>query len=82
MRLRFLVIDPDTDGEDCPALHLDEETGDLAVIGETITDPSDLAAIKASTGLKSCETAIIIPARMRKHILEALRELDDSSTLP
>ncbi len=82
MRLRFLAIDPDTDGDDCPALHVDEETGNLAFIGETITDADDLAAIKAHTGPKASETAVIMPARMRKLILEALRDLEDDPAVP
>ena len=33
MTLRFLAIDPDTNGENCPALFLEEETGDLLFQG-------------------------------------------------
>jgi hypothetical protein len=39
MALRFLAIDPDTNGENCPALFLEEETGDLLFQGWTVTDP-------------------------------------------
>jgi hypothetical protein len=43
MTLRFLAIDPDTNGENCPALFLEEETGDLLFQGAAITDPVVLA---------------------------------------
>src|SRR5260370_21787949 len=39
MTVRFLAIDPDTNGENCPALFLEEETGDLLFQGWTVTDP-------------------------------------------
>ncbi|RJL23186.1 hypothetical protein D5H75_32935 [Bailinhaonella thermotolerans] len=82
MRLRFLVVDPNTQGDDCPAMQVNEETGDLAFVGETITDPDALTQLSASSGIKESETAILIPARMRKLILEALRELEDDPTIP
>jgi hypothetical protein len=43
MALRFLAIDPDTNGLNCPALFLEEETGDLLFQGEAVTDPEMLA---------------------------------------
>lgn len=43
MSLRFLAIDPDTNGENCPALFVEQETGDLLFQGWTVTDPVVLA---------------------------------------
>lgn len=43
MALRFLAIDPDTNGENCPALFVEEETGDLLFQGWTVADPQTLA---------------------------------------
>jgi hypothetical protein len=45
MRLVFIGIDPDTNGDNCPAVFTDAETGDLVLQGWTVTDPQDLADI-------------------------------------
>lgn len=82
MRLRFLVVDPGTDGDHCPAMHVDEETGDIVLVGETVTGPSDLAQLRRSSGIRPNESRVRIPARMRKPIMEALRELEDDPTVP
>ncbi|MEV4364852.1 hypothetical protein [Nonomuraea sp. NPDC049625] len=83
MRLHFLVIDPQTDGGHCPAMQLDEETGDLAFVGETITDPDDLAQLQASSGISSGESGVRIPRRMRRLVLEKLLELEaEDPTVP
>jgi hypothetical protein len=49
MTLRFLAIDPDTNGENCPALFLEEETGDLLFQGWMVTDPLVLAESSTSS---------------------------------
>ncbi|MDP4501088.1 hypothetical protein [Nonomuraea turcica] len=77
MRLRFLVIDPNTEGDHCPAMQVDEETGDLAFVGETILDENDLAQLRASSGISPWESGVRIPRRMRRLILEKLRELEE-----
>lgn len=43
MALLFIAIDPNTNGLNCPAVFIDEETGDLLFQGETATDPDTLA---------------------------------------
>jgi hypothetical protein len=43
MALRFLGIDPGTNGDNCPAVFLEEETGDILFQGWTVTDPQTLA---------------------------------------
>ena len=43
MALIFIAIDPDTNGDHCPALFVEEETGDLLFQGWTVTDPVVLA---------------------------------------
>ncbi|RJL29941.1 hypothetical protein [Bailinhaonella thermotolerans] len=82
MQLRFLVIDPGTDNDHCPAMQVDEMTGDLVFVGETVTDPNDLAQLQESSGISPNESGVRVPARMRKVILEALRELEDDPTVP
>jgi hypothetical protein len=72
MALRFLAIDPDTNGENCPALFLEEETGDLLFQGWTVTDPHVLADSGTHSPLADDESLVRLPARMRDTILEAL----------
>jgi hypothetical protein len=77
MRLRFLAIDPDTAGDHCPAVFVDEESGDLVVQGWTVTDSTDLAQVAAHSPIADNETVVRLPARMRAQILEVLNGIDD-----
>jgi hypothetical protein len=43
-RLRFTGTDSKVDG--CPALHTDEDTGEIIVQGTPVTDPEDLAQLQ------------------------------------
>ena len=72
MALRFLAIDPGTNGDNCPALFLEEETGDLLLQGWTVTDPVVLAESSTHSPLGETESLVRLPARMRAIILEAL----------
>ena len=72
MALRFLAIDPGTNGDNCPALFLEEETGDLLFQGWTVTDPVVLAESSTHSPLGETESLVRLPARMRAIILEAL----------
>ena len=79
MTLRFLAIDPDTNGENCPALFLEEETGDLLFQGAAVTDPAVLAESGTHSPLAGSEALVRLPARMRAIIQEALS--GDGSTV-
>jgi hypothetical protein len=72
MALRFLAIDPGTNGENCPALFLEEETGDLIFQGWTVTEPQTLAESCQHSPLAANESLVRLPARMREVIMEAL----------
>jgi hypothetical protein len=74
MALRFLAIDPDTNGENCPALFLEEGTGDLLFQGWTVTDQQTLAESGTHSPLADNESLVRLPARMRKIIMEALHD--------
>jgi hypothetical protein len=74
MALRFLAIDPDTNGDNCPALFLEEETGDLIFQGWTVTDPTTLAESSQHSPLADNESLVRLPARMRDIIMEALHD--------
>ena len=45
MALIFITIDPETDSDHCPAVFVEEETGDLLFQGWTVTDPATLAEV-------------------------------------
>ena len=71
MALRFIGIDPDTGGDHCPAVFIDEETGDFLLQGWTVTDPDTLSAIARHSPIADNESVVRLPARMRQIILEA-----------
>jgi hypothetical protein len=72
MALVFIAIDPDTTGDHCPAVFVEEETGDLLFQGWTITDPQILAEVAQHSPVADNESVVRLPARMRAMILEAL----------
>jgi hypothetical protein len=45
MRLSFIGITPDTPDNGCPAVYVDEDTGDIWIQGETVTHPGALAEV-------------------------------------
>jgi hypothetical protein len=72
MALVFIAIDPDTTGDHCPAVFVEEEPGDLLVQGWTVTDPQILAEVAQHSPVADNESVVRLPARMRAMILEAL----------
>src|SRR5690349_15557896 len=72
MALVFIAIDPDTTGDHCPAVFVEEETGDLLFQGWTVTDPEILAEVAQHNPVADNESVVRLPARMRAMILEAL----------
>lgn len=72
MALEFVAIDPDTDTDHCPAVFVEEETGDLLFQGWTVTSPATLAEVDGHSRIADNESVVRLPARMRDIILEAL----------
>jgi hypothetical protein len=72
MALIFVAIDPETDSDHCPAVFVDEETGDLLFQGWTVTDAEMLAEVSRHSPVADNESVVRLPARMRAIILEAL----------
>jgi len=70
--LVFVAIDPGTDGDHCPAVFMEEETGDLLLQGWTVTDTQILADVSRHSPIADNESVVRLPARMRTVILEAL----------
>ncbi|MBB0246126.1 hypothetical protein FNQ90_18940 [Streptomyces alkaliphilus] len=71
MALRFIGIDPDTNGGNCPSVWIDEETGDLLLQGWEVTDHDTLAEVGARSPIAQHEKIVRLPARMRAIIQEA-----------
>jgi hypothetical protein len=80
MALRFVGIDPETGGDHCPAVFIDEETGDFLLQGWTVTDPGTLADIAGHSPIADNESVVRLPARMRAIIQEAVN--GHGATLP
>ncbi|MFI0964637.1 hypothetical protein ACH4S8_25055 [Streptomyces sp. NPDC021080] len=59
MTLRFLGTTSE-DG-DCPTLYEVEETGDIVVQGDKLTDPEHLAQLR---DVKDSETFVVIPREL------------------
>jgi hypothetical protein len=59
MTLRFLGTT--SDGGDCPTLYEVEETGDIVVQGDKLTDPEHLAQLR---DVKDSETFVVIPREL------------------
>jgi hypothetical protein len=72
MALVFIAIDPDTGGDHCPAVFIDDETGDLIFQGWTVTDPEMLADVAEHSPIADNESVVRLPARMRAIVQEAL----------
>jgi hypothetical protein len=80
MALKFIGIDPDTGGDHCPAVFIDEETGDFLLQGWTVTDPDMLAEVARRSPIADNESVVRLPARMRAIIQEAVN--GRGATLP
>jgi hypothetical protein len=58
MALAFVAIDPNTGGDNCPAVFVEEETGDLLFQGWTVTDPQTLADISRHSPIADNESVV------------------------
>jgi hypothetical protein len=72
MPLRFVGKDPESDTNNCPAVFIDEETGDFLLQGWTVTDSEMLADAGRHSPRADNETLVRVPARMRAILMEAL----------
>ena len=72
MALRFVGIDPDTPGGNCPSVWVDEATGDLLLQGWEETDEVNRAEIATRSPILDHERIVRLPARMRSIIREAV----------
>jgi hypothetical protein len=70
--LKFVGKDPESDTNNCPAVFVEEETGDLLFQGWDVTDPAVLADAGTHSPLAGGESVVRLPTRMRAIIMEAL----------
>jgi hypothetical protein len=72
MSLVFIGIDPGSDDGHCPAVYIEEETGDLLFQGWTVIEPQTLEDVGRHSPIADNESVVRLPARMRAIIQEAL----------
>jgi hypothetical protein len=72
MALRFVGIDPDTPGGNCPSVWVDDATGDLVIQGWEETDEGNRAQIASKSPILPHERIVRLPARMRSIVRDAL----------
>ncbi len=71
MRLSFVGITPDTPDNGCPAVFVDEDTGDLWIQGEAVTDPESLAEVARHSPIGPAEAVVKLPPVMKTFVMEA-----------
>ncbi|GAA4229970.1 hypothetical protein GCM10022254_23630 [Actinomadura meridiana] len=69
--LDFVGVDPNSQQDKCPAVHVDPTTGDGLFVGEHVTDPLMLAEMASHVSVGADEAVIRMPARMWPIIAEA-----------
>jgi len=76
MTLRFIAKDPTSNPGRCPAVFVDNTTGDLILQGWTVTDRATLGSAAADNPRADDETLIRLPARMRDVVRQAIDVAD------
>ncbi|WP_113699372.1 hypothetical protein [Nonomuraea lactucae] len=71
MALRFIGIDPNTDGNNCPSVWVDESDGSIVIQGWEVTGPEDLAQVAARSPIPDNEKVVRVPRRTAKLLMEA-----------
>ena len=72
MRLSFVGITPDTPDDGCPAVYVDEETGDIWIQGEAVTETTALAEVAQHSPIGAGEAVVKVPPVMKSFLLEAV----------
>ena len=72
MRLSFVGITPETPDDGCPAVYVDEDTGDIWIQGPAITDSGALAEVARHSPIGPGETVVRVPPVMKSFVMEAV----------
>ncbi|MEV6865301.1 DUF6879 family protein [Streptosporangium subroseum] len=71
MALNFVGMDPNLPDDKCPAVYVEQETGDFYFQGKIVRDPVILAEIARHSPIAADEMVVRLPARMEPIIAEA-----------
>jgi hypothetical protein len=72
MRLSFVGITPDTPDNGCPAVYVDEDTGDIWIQGPAVIDSGALAEVERHSPIGAGEAVVKVPLVMRSFVMEAV----------
>jgi hypothetical protein len=72
MRLSFVGITPGTPDNECPAVYVDEDTGDIWFQGEQVTAVDALTEVARHSPIGADEAVVKLPPVMKAIILEAV----------
>lgn len=72
MRISFVGITPDTPSNGCPAVYVDEDTGDIWFQGPAVIDQEALAEVARHSPIGATESVVRLPAVMGSIIMEAV----------
>ena len=72
MRLSFVGITPNTPDNGCPAVYVDEDTGDIWIQGPAVTDAEAVAEVERHSPIGSDEAVVKVPLVMRSFVMEAV----------
>ncbi|MGW4226573.1 hypothetical protein ACWEG1_24320 [Streptomyces bauhiniae] len=70
MSLRFIAKDPNTNGDNCPTVWVDEANGDFVVQGWKADAETERECLQAG-GIPDTEAVVRLPARMVAAIRKA-----------
>jgi hypothetical protein len=72
MRLTFVGITPDTPDNGCPAVYVDEDTGDIWIQGPAVTDSTALEEVARHSPIGLGEAVVKVPPVMKSFVMEAV----------
>lgn len=78
MSLRFIAKDPNTNGDNCPTIWVDEAAGEFVIQGWKIDETTRADCL--STGpIPDTETVLRLPLRMAAALKEAINVADGAT---
>ena len=75
MTLRFIGKDPNTDGNHCPTVWIDEDSQEVVLQG-WVADAATLTECQQAGGIPETEAVIRMPARMTSMLREVCDAVD------
>jgi hypothetical protein len=72
VRLSFVGITPDTPDNGCPAVLVDEDTGEIWILAPEVTDSQALAVVARHSPIGPGEAVVRVPPVMKTFLMEAV----------